>query len=51
MRASDAVTIYPDLGNLTFANWLFCLGNNELETIYENYIKCPDMMVLPPTNT
>ncbi len=51
MRANDAVTVYPDLGNRTFANWLLCLGNNELETIDEDYIKCPDMMVLPPADT
>ncbi len=51
MRAGDAITIYPDLGNRTFAYWLLCLGNNELETIDEDYIKCPDMMVLRPTDT
>ncbi len=51
MRAGDAITIYPDLGNRTFADWLLCLGNNKLETINEDYIKCPDMMVLPPTDT
>jgi hypothetical protein len=39
------------LGIALFANWLICLGNNELETIDENYIKCPDKMVLPPTDT
>jgi ATP-dependent DNA helicase PIF1 len=51
MWASDAIIIYPDLGNHTFANWFLCLGNNELETIDEDYIKCPDVMVLPPANT
>jgi hypothetical protein len=51
MRASDVVIVYPNLGNRTFANWLLCLGNNELETIDEDYIKCPDMMVLPPADT
>jgi hypothetical protein len=51
MRASDVVVVHPDLGNRTFADWLFCLGNNELETIDEDYIKCPDMMVLPPADT
>jgi hypothetical protein len=51
MRAGDAITIYPNLGNRTFVDWLLCLGNNELETINEDYIKCPDMMVLPPTDT
>jgi hypothetical protein len=51
MRASDVVVVHPDLGNRTFANWLLVLGNNELETIDEDYIKCPDMMVLPPTAT
>jgi hypothetical protein len=51
MRAGDAITIYPDLGNCTFADWLLCLANNELETIDEDYIKCPDMIVLPPTDT
>jgi len=51
MRASDVVVIHPDLGNCTFADWLFCLGNNELETIDEDYIKCPDMMVIPPVDT
>jgi hypothetical protein len=50
MRASDVV-VHPDLGNRIFANWLLCLGNNELETIDEDYIKCPDMMVLPPADT
>jgi hypothetical protein len=51
MRANDVVAIHPDLGNRTFADWLLCLGNNELETIDEDYIKCLDMMVLPPTDT
>jgi len=51
MRAGDAITIYPDLGNRTFANWLLCLGNDELETIDEDYIKCLNMMVLPPMDT
>jgi len=51
MRTSDAVVIHPDLGNRTFADWLLCLGNNELETIDEDYIKCPDMMVLPLVDT
>jgi hypothetical protein len=51
MRVGDAIIIYPDLGNRTFANWLLCLGNNELKTIDEDYIKCPNMMVLPPTDT
>jgi hypothetical protein len=51
MRTGDAVAVHPDLGNRTFADWLLCLGNNELETINEDYIKCPDMMVLPPADT
>jgi hypothetical protein len=51
MRASDVVAVNPDLGNRTFIDWFLCLGNNELETIDEDYIKCLDMMVLPPTNT
>jgi ATP-dependent DNA helicase PIF1 len=51
MRANDAVVVHSDLGICTFADWLLCLGNNELETIDEDYIKCPDMMVFPPTNT
>ncbi len=51
MWVSDAIAIHPDLGNRTFANQLFCLGNNELETIDEEYIKCPNMMVLPLANT
>ncbi len=50
MRAGDAITIYPDLGNRTFVDWLLCLGNNELETIDEDYFKCPNMTVLPPTD-
>jgi hypothetical protein len=50
MRANDAIIVHHDLGNCTFTNWLLCLGNNELETIDEDYIKCPDMMVLPPAN-
>ncbi len=48
--ASDVV-VHPDFGNRTFVNWLLCFGNNELETIDEDYIKCPDMMVLPPADT
>jgi len=36
MRASDAVVVFPDLGNCTFVDWLFCLGNNELKTIDED---------------
>jgi ATP-dependent DNA helicase PIF1 len=51
MRANDVVAVHPDLGNRTFADWLLCLGNNELETIDEDYIKCPDMMVLHPADT
>jgi ATP-dependent DNA helicase PIF1 len=51
MWASDVVVVHPDLGNRTFANWLLCLGNNELETINEDYIKCLDMMVLPLAGT
>ncbi len=51
MRSSDAVVVHPDLGNRTFVDWLLCLGNNELETIDEDYIKCPDMMALPPADT
>ncbi len=50
MWASDVV-VHPNLGNRTFADWLLCLGNNELETINEDYIKCPNMMVLLPTDT
>jgi hypothetical protein len=48
--ASDVV-VHPDFGNRTFVNWLLCFGNNELETIDEDYIKCLDMMVLPPADT
>jgi hypothetical protein len=51
MRASDAVVVHPDLGNRTFTDWLLCLGNNKLETINEDYIKCPNMMVLPLADT
>jgi ATP-dependent DNA helicase PIF1 len=51
MRAGDVVAVHPDLGNCTFANWFLCLGNNELETINEDYIKCPNMMKLPLANT
>ncbi len=51
MRAGDAVAVHPDLGNRTFADWFLCLGNNELETIDEDYIKCPDMMKLSPADT
>jgi hypothetical protein len=51
MRVSDVVVVHLDLGNRTFANWLLCLGNNKLETIDEDYIKCPDMMILLPMDT
>jgi hypothetical protein len=51
MRVSDDVAVHPDLGNRTFVYWLLCLGNNELETIDEDYIKCPDMMVFPLADT
>jgi ATP-dependent DNA helicase PIF1 len=51
MRAGDAIAVHPDLRNRTFVNWLLCLGNNELETIDEDYIKCPDMMKLPLADT
>jgi hypothetical protein len=51
MWASDAIVVHPNLGNRTFADLLLCLGNNELETIGEDYIKCPDMMILPPADT
>ncbi len=51
MQANDVVAVHPDLGNRTFTYQLLCLGNNELETIDEDYIKCPDMMVLPPADT
>jgi hypothetical protein len=50
MRASDVV-VHLDLGNHTFVDWLICLSNNELESIDEDYIKCPDMMVLSPMDT
>ncbi len=50
MRANDVIVVHLDLGNRTFVDWLLCLGNNELETIDEDYIKCPDMMVLHPAN-
>jgi ATP-dependent DNA helicase PIF1 len=46
MRVDDGVVVHPNLGNRTFAHWLFCFCNNELETIDEDYIKCLDMMVL-----
>ncbi len=46
MWIGDAIVVYPDLGN-----WLLCLGNNELETIDEDYIKCPNMMILPFADT
>ncbi len=51
MRADDAIVVHPDLGNCTFADWLLCFGNNELDTIDEDYIKCPDMMKLLPADT
>jgi ATP-dependent DNA helicase PIF1 len=51
MQASDVVAVHLDIGNRTFADWLLCLGNNELETIDEDYIKCPNMMVLLPADT
>jgi hypothetical protein len=51
MRASDVVVVHPNLGNHIFVDWFFYLGNNELETINEDYIKCPDMMVLPHADT
>ncbi len=51
MWASDVVAVHLDLGNHIFADWLLCLGNNKLETIDEDYIKCLDMMVLLPTDT
>jgi hypothetical protein len=52
MRASDVlVVVHPDIGNRTFVDWFIYFGNNELETINEYYIKCPDMMVLPPADT
>jgi hypothetical protein len=51
MRASDVVAVHPDLGNHIFADWLLCFGNNELETIDEYYIKCPNMMVFLPADT
>ncbi len=51
MRVGDVIVVHLNLRNHTFANWLLCFGNNELETIDEDYIKCLDMMVLPPTDT
>jgi len=51
MWADDAIVVHPDLGNRTFAYWLLCLRNYELETINEDYIKCPNMMKLPPADT
>ncbi len=50
MWAGDAV-VHLDFGNLTFIEWLLCLGNNELETIDEGYIMCPDMMIFPLVDT
>jgi hypothetical protein len=51
MQVNDAIAVHPNLGNCTFVDWLICLGNNELETIDEDYIKCPNMMVLPPASS
>jgi len=51
MRADDAIAVHPDLGNRTFVDWLLCLGNNELKTIDEDYIKCLDIMKLPLADT
>jgi hypothetical protein len=51
MQAGDVVVVHLDLGNCTFSNLFFCLGNNELETIDEDYINCPDIMVLPLADT
>jgi hypothetical protein len=51
MRVGDAVAVHLDLGNRTFVDWLLCLGNNELETIDEDYIKCPNMMLFPCADT
>jgi ATP-dependent DNA helicase PIF1 len=51
MRADDAITVHPNLGNRTFTDWLLCLGNNELETINEDYIKCSNMMKLLHADT
>ncbi len=51
MQVGDVIDVHLDLGNRTFVNWLLCLSNNELETIDDDYIKCLDMMVFPPTNT
>ncbi len=51
VQAGDAVAIHPNLGNRTFIDWLLCLGNNELETIDEDYIKCPNMIVFPLADT
>ncbi len=51
MRTDDVVVVHLNFGNCTFVDWLLCLGNNKLETIDEDYIKCRDMMVLPPADT
>ncbi len=51
MWVGDAVIVHLNFGNHTFIEWLLCLGNNELETIDEDYIICPDMMILPPADT
>ncbi len=51
MQAGDAIVVHFDLGNRTFADSLLCLSNNKLETIDEDYIKCPNMMVLLPLDT
>jgi hypothetical protein len=51
MRVDDVVVVHPNLGNHTFTDWLFCFGNNKVETIDEDYIKCPHMMVFPLADT
>jgi len=51
MQVNDDVVVHPNLRNHTFTDWLFCFGNNKVETIDEDYIKCPNMMVLPPADT
>jgi hypothetical protein len=41
----------PILGIALLQTWFFCLANNELETIDEDYNKCLDMMVFPFADT
>ena len=45
MRAANAERL-ADLGNRAFADWLLALGEDKLEKINDDHVRCPASMVV-----